>query len=344
MRLVVKKLEAAAIALCICISMSQTAFAGTWKEDLDGWRYAGTDGIYLVDEWVQIGGLWYYFDENGYMTVGWEQSGDKWYYMDQQGKMLSNTEVNGYRLGSDGAWDGDVTKINGIYAVEVKGRRDVGEVRGSSNERIFSKEFSIPKVGVAGNQAAADAINQYFTQLEQTSSQMEEQMKAEAREAFAKSPVTFKESSLKVLVTPVFSDGKVLSFHIKQTVNHGTAETSREMGVNFDVSTGKQIDLEAIVKDKEGFELFVINSIESQMKAKAMEGVNFEKAQKTLQSYNLLDLKWIWSKNQLEFLFDFSETSEGGDEGTVSILIPKLQFMSYFNEYGRKLCESNSMG
>ena len=64
--------------------------------------------------WKEIRGFWYYFSEevgaeNGKMRTGWQELKGKWYYMNQEvgaenGKMLSNTKVDGYILGADGAW------------------------------------------------------------------------------------------------------------------------------------------------------------------------------------------------------------------------------------------------
>ena len=64
--------------------------------------------------WKEIRDFWYYFSEevgaeNGKMRTGWQELKGKWYYLNPQagadnGKMLFNTKVEGYPLGSDGAW------------------------------------------------------------------------------------------------------------------------------------------------------------------------------------------------------------------------------------------------
>ena len=64
--------------------------------------------------WKELHGFWYYFSEevgaeNGKMRTGWQELKGKWYYLNPQagadnGKMLFNTKVEGYPLGSDGAW------------------------------------------------------------------------------------------------------------------------------------------------------------------------------------------------------------------------------------------------
>ena len=48
---------------------------------------------------------WYYLNENGSMqSSGWKVINGKWYYFFGNGEMASNTTVNGYKLGKDGAW------------------------------------------------------------------------------------------------------------------------------------------------------------------------------------------------------------------------------------------------
>lgn len=115
---------------------------GQWRQDANGWWFAGTDGSYPKAGWAQLEWngqkLWYHFDTNGYMSTGWIQDGGncdylhaagdgnrgfmhtgwqeiggKWYYFHKDtdgaalpvGAMLSNTVTpDGYTVGSDGAW------------------------------------------------------------------------------------------------------------------------------------------------------------------------------------------------------------------------------------------------
>jgi glucan-binding YG repeat protein len=37
------------------------------------------------------------------MATGWAKTGDKWYYLNSDGSMVSNTTVDGYTIGNDGA-------------------------------------------------------------------------------------------------------------------------------------------------------------------------------------------------------------------------------------------------
>ena len=51
-----------------------------------------------------VNSKWYYLNESGAMGTGWVFTNGKWYYLSNSGAMLSNTTVNGYVLGNDGAW------------------------------------------------------------------------------------------------------------------------------------------------------------------------------------------------------------------------------------------------
>lgn len=56
---------------------------GKWKNDINGWWYED-NGWYPTNQWLKIDGYWYYFKSDGYMA--------------------SNEYIDGYWLGSDGAW------------------------------------------------------------------------------------------------------------------------------------------------------------------------------------------------------------------------------------------------
>lgn len=58
---------------------------------------------HLLTGWVYSSNKWYYLDKDGRAKVGWVLYNNKWYYLDQSGVMLTNTTINGYTLGDDGA-------------------------------------------------------------------------------------------------------------------------------------------------------------------------------------------------------------------------------------------------
>ena len=106
----------------------------SWQRDNKGWWIKNSDGSYPRNEWKLVNNSWYFFDSQGYMftgwlnisgswyflntdegsnngkmVTGWRAVSGKWYYLSTAtdgsgGKMLLNTTIDGYRLGSDGAW------------------------------------------------------------------------------------------------------------------------------------------------------------------------------------------------------------------------------------------------
>lgn len=84
------------------------ANSGSWQKSADGtrwwWRY--NDGSWPADQWLSIGGAWYYFDASGYMCTGWVLVGGNYYYLDTNtGAMLSNTRTpDGFWVNQDGVY------------------------------------------------------------------------------------------------------------------------------------------------------------------------------------------------------------------------------------------------
>ena len=54
--------------------------------------------------WLNDNGTWYYLQSNGAMKTGWLNDNGTWYYLQSNGAMAKNTTIDGYRLGSNGAW------------------------------------------------------------------------------------------------------------------------------------------------------------------------------------------------------------------------------------------------
>jgi len=81
--------------------------ANQWINNNGKWQYNDALGNSLKNMWLfdKNYGSWYCLDEMGYMKTGWIQSGNgKWYYLYSSGAMASNTNIDGYKLGLDGAW------------------------------------------------------------------------------------------------------------------------------------------------------------------------------------------------------------------------------------------------
>ena len=95
-----------------------------WLFYNNAWYYfeegEGSEQGKMCIGWKEIRGFWYYFSEevgaeNGKMRTGWQEVRKKWYYLNpasgqDNGKMLANTKVDGYSLGTDGAWRTEIKK------------------------------------------------------------------------------------------------------------------------------------------------------------------------------------------------------------------------------------------
>lgn len=101
-----KRFIGTGLSLCSLMMLMPQGVMAAWKKDSTGYWY--TEGNSWAVGWKCIDGLWYYFDSNGYMkSQSWVESSGKWYYVGPSGSMLTNTTVDGYKLGADGAWIND---------------------------------------------------------------------------------------------------------------------------------------------------------------------------------------------------------------------------------------------
>ncbi|MGG7203163.1 N-acetylmuramoyl-L-alanine amidase family protein [Clostridium butyricum] len=75
-----------------------------WLNDNGTWYYLQSNGA-MKTGWLNDNGTWYYLNSNGSMKTGWLLDTDgNWYYLQSNGAMAKNTTVDGYKLGSNGAW------------------------------------------------------------------------------------------------------------------------------------------------------------------------------------------------------------------------------------------------
>ncbi len=87
-----KKTKIIVISALLLISSCFNSFAGTWKQENNGWKYQNDDGSYVSGSWKEVNGKWYYFDQGGYM--------------------LSNTTTpDGYTVNELGEWVQSITDI-----------------------------------------------------------------------------------------------------------------------------------------------------------------------------------------------------------------------------------------
>ncbi|MEY8437854.1 C69 family dipeptidase [Atopobiaceae bacterium 24-176] len=57
----------------------------SWKKDAKGWQLVDEDGNTLSNEWKDVDGSRYHFDEDGYMHTGWQSIDGKWYHFGNAG-------------------------------------------------------------------------------------------------------------------------------------------------------------------------------------------------------------------------------------------------------------------
>ena len=92
--------------------------AEEWSEKDSHWFYQLEDNSYIANEWKQINGTWYRFDNSGLMQTGWVKDNGTWYYLNQSGAMQTGwIKDNGtwYYLNDSGAMQTGWVKDNDTW-------------------------------------------------------------------------------------------------------------------------------------------------------------------------------------------------------------------------------------
>ena len=79
-----------------------------WSKKDGHWLYQLEDGSHIVNEWKQINGTWYRFDNSGLMQTGWIKENGTWYYLNDSGAMQTGwAKENGtwYYLNQSGSME-----------------------------------------------------------------------------------------------------------------------------------------------------------------------------------------------------------------------------------------------
>ena len=101
-----------------------------WSKKDGQWLYQLEDGSHIVNEWKQINGTWYHFDNSGLMQTGWIKENGTWYYLNDSGAMQTGwVKENGtwYYLNNSGAMQTGWVKENGIwYYLNQSGSMETG--------------------------------------------------------------------------------------------------------------------------------------------------------------------------------------------------------------------------
>ncbi|NKE08212.1 MULTISPECIES: GDSL-type esterase/lipase family protein [Mesobacillus] len=76
-----------------------------WVKDKNKWYYLDLKSGAMKTGWLLDNNKWYFLDfRSGSMKTGWHKVYAKWYYFYGSGSMASNTKIDGYKVGRDGAW------------------------------------------------------------------------------------------------------------------------------------------------------------------------------------------------------------------------------------------------
>ena len=101
-----------------------------WSKKDGQWLYQLEDGSHIVNEWKQINGTWYHFDNSGVMQTGWIKDKGTWYYLNKSGAMQTGwVKENGtwYYLNDSGAMQTGWVKENGTwYYLNQSGSMETG--------------------------------------------------------------------------------------------------------------------------------------------------------------------------------------------------------------------------
>lgn len=122
----VKFLAAAGASAVLSLTSAITGLAATgWVNNGNNWQYYKADGTVAANQWVKSGeywywieasgvmgtnmwinnqNQWYYVGEDGASVKGWRQINGKWYFFFNDFTMATNTMIDSYKVGKDGAW------------------------------------------------------------------------------------------------------------------------------------------------------------------------------------------------------------------------------------------------
>lgn len=65
-----------------------------WQQDNDMWWWIKEDGTYVKNDWLNVDGKWYHFDNHGWMQTGWLELEERWYYLKPDGSMASDEMIS----------------------------------------------------------------------------------------------------------------------------------------------------------------------------------------------------------------------------------------------------------
>ncbi len=112
------KLIASSLLVMSVLTLNSVGVNAKWKQDSNGW-------------WNTEGSSW---------SVGWKEIDGKWYYFRQDGYMVHDTVIDGYELGSDGAWVQAALNLKNVTANENK-NFDINEFKNTLKTEGYPLEI-----------------------------------------------------------------------------------------------------------------------------------------------------------------------------------------------------------
>lgn len=125
----IRFMAAVSAAMILSLSFAVNAWAETgWVRSGSAWNYYNGDGTKAANQWVKTdkklywieadgtmgvnkwihdGEDWYYIDGSGEACSEWNEIDGKWYYFDKNSfVMVTDTTIDSWTVGKDGAWNG----------------------------------------------------------------------------------------------------------------------------------------------------------------------------------------------------------------------------------------------
>ena len=141
-----------------------------WSKKDGQWLYQLEDGSHIVNEWKQINGTWYHFDNSGVMQTGWIKENGTWYYLNKSGAMQTGwVKENGtwYYLNKSGAMQTGWVKDKGTwYYLNNSGAMQTGWVKENGTWYYLNQSgsmetgwFTVSDKWYYANESGALAIN-----------------------------------------------------------------------------------------------------------------------------------------------------------------------------------------
>ncbi|MBE6063525.1 MAG: cell wall hydrolase [Clostridium butyricum] len=140
-----------------------------------GWINDGNAYYYLYDNgamakgWIKLENGWYFLQNSGAMATGWVTSNGDTYYLDGSGKMLTNTTIEGYKIGSNGKRvfnTSSSTKSNSDTSSSTKSGKTIYVDAGHDYGKDYGAEIKIDGVTYSETVLNMEVADKLKTALE----------------------------------------------------------------------------------------------------------------------------------------------------------------------------------